>query len=245
MQIKTILWREWRFFLHRFWKITTSQLVTPILYIITFGIGLGDKLEVGGQPYLFFLMPGILSMVTMRNSYYAVSMRIMLGRLNDKSFETYIYAPMKMSSLTFGYLLAGTLRGLYAGAFIFIISFFTKRAIDITFTLVFMLVLNSLLFSAIGFIASMVVDTHYDLSRFTNMVITPMSFLCGTFYQVSGLPKIFKWIIELLPLTHTTRLIRGVSFGYGVDYFSLLIVLIYIFFLTVIAIRICYREITY
>ena len=89
----------------------------------------------------------------------------------------------------------------------------------------------------------MSIDTHYDLNRFTNMVITPMSFLCGTFYSVSTLPWFFKLIIEFLPLTHTTRLIRRVNYGYGIDMFSLLIVIFYIIVLIILSIRICYEEI--
>ena len=75
------------------------------------------------------------------------------------------------------------------------------------------------------------------------MLITPMSFLCGTFYSVAGLPWYFKWIVELLPLTHTTRLIRRLSFGYGLDLFSLLITFIYIVIFIILAIRVCYEEI--
>ena len=52
MEITTILWREWLFLKRRFWRITFSQMVSPLLYFVTFGIGLGRMIDSGGQPYL-------------------------------------------------------------------------------------------------------------------------------------------------------------------------------------------------
>lgn len=242
MEIMTILWREFRFFKHRFMKITTSQMITPILYLITFGIGLGN-MQVQGQPYLYFLIPGLLAMTTMRNSYSAVSMRISIARLHEMSFEKYLYAPIRVTYLVLGYVLAGALRGVYAGLFVYLIGLISGASLTMSFSLVFVVFLNGIIFSSLGFLAAMMIDTHYDLNRFTNMIITPMSFLCGAFYSVSGLPFYFKWVIELLPLTHTTRLIRRLIFGYGIDGFSLLIAILYATTFIVIAIRYCYEEI--
>ena len=96
MEITTILWREWLFLKRRFWRITFSQMVSPLLYFVTFGIGLGRMIDSGGQPYLHYLIPGLLSMTTMRNSYTSVSTRISVMRLHEKSFESYFYSPTKI-----------------------------------------------------------------------------------------------------------------------------------------------------
>mgnify|MGYP003258527749 CR=1 FL=1 len=61
MEITTILWREWLFLKRRFWRITFSQMVSPLLYFVTFGIGLGRMIDSGGQPYLHYLIPGPVS----------------------------------------------------------------------------------------------------------------------------------------------------------------------------------------
>jgi len=240
MEILTILWREWTFFKHRFLKITTSQLISPLLYLITFGIGLSGVM-VEGEPYLHFIIPGLLAMTSTRASYAAVSMRISISRLHEKSFESYIYSPTRMSHLAIGYILSGALRGFYAGLFTVLIGLITGSMVWSVMLFVVMFI-NSVIFSSIGFIAAMTIDTHYDLNRFSNMVITPMTFLCGTFYSVSGLPWYFKSIIELFPLTHTTRLIRRLFFGYGIDGFSLLMSLVYMIVLILFSIRICYEE---
>ena len=110
MEITTILWREWLFLKRRFWRITFSQMVSPLLYFVTFGIGLGRMIDSGGQPYLHYLIPGLLSMTTMRNSYTSVSTRISVMRLHEKSFESYFYSPTMMYLLATGHILAGALR---------------------------------------------------------------------------------------------------------------------------------------
>ncbi len=243
MEIMTVLWREWSFFKHRFIKISTTQMISPLLYLFTFGIGLGNTITVEGLPYLYFLIPGLLSMTTMRNSYSAVSMRISITRLHEKSFESYIYSPTRMSHLAIGYILAGALRGMYAGLFVILIGLLSGGYFSVSFALILVMFINALIFSSLGFLAAMIIDTHYDLNRFASMIITPMSFLCGTFYSISNLPWYFKMIVEILPLTHTTRLIRRLSFGYGVDYFSLLIAVLYVIFFIILAIRVCYEEI--
>jgi ABC-type polysaccharide/polyol phosphate export permease len=235
------MWREWTFFKHRFIKITSSQLISPLLYLITFGIGLSGVV-VEGKSYLHFIIPGLLAMTSTRSSYASVSMRISITRLHERSLECYIYSPTRMSHFALGYIFSGALRGFYAGLFTVLIGVVTGSMTWSVMLFVVMMI-NSIIFSSIGFIAAMTIDTHYDLNRFTSMVITPMTFLCGTFYSVSGLPWYFKSIIELFPLTHTTRLIRRLFFGYGLDGFSLLIALVYMVILLLLSIRICYEEI--
>lgn len=241
MEILTILWREFTFFKHRFFKITFSQMITPILYLITFGVGLSGVV-VEGKPYLFFILPGLLAMVTTRNSYASVSMRISITRLHEKSFECYIYSPTRMLYFAIGYILSGAFRGMYAGVFTILIGIITG-SMSWSIMLFVVMMINSIIFSSIGFIAAMMIDTHYDLNRFTNMIITPMTFLCGSFYSVAGLPWYLKAVIEWLPLTHTTRNIRRLFFGYGIDGFSLLMSIVFMIFLFIFSVRICYEEI--
>lgn len=243
MEMTTILWREWVFFKNRFFKITSSQLISPLLYLVTFGLGLGHTVTIDGQPYLYYLIPGILAMTTMRNSYSAVSMRISVARLHEKSFEMYLLAPMRMTSLAIGYVLAGAFRGIYAGSFILLIGLLVGAKIHISGWLIFFVFLNAVIFAELGFLAAMIIDTHYDMNRFTNMVITPMSFLCGTFFSVDSMPWYLKRIIEIFPLTHTSRLIRGVSFQYGIHGFSLLMAILYAAIILILCIRVCYNEI--
>ena len=240
MEITTILWREWLFLKRRFWRITFSQMVSPLLYFVTFGIGLGRMIDSGGQPYLHYLIPGLLSMTTMRNSYTSVSTRISVMRLHEKSFESYFYSPTKMYLLATGHILAGALRGLYSGIFILILGFVSGAGLSLNGWLLLAVTLNALIFSALGFFAAMIIESHYDMNNFTNIVITPMSFLCGTFFSLDGIPEALKWLVNVMPLTHTTRLIRQLAFGGGVNWASMAVSVLFVIVLWACSVQECY-----
>ena len=74
-----------------------------------------------------------------------------------------------------------------------------------------MVMLNCLVFSAVGFIAGIVINSHQEMNRFSSFIITPMSFLCGTFFSLDKMPAIIKNFILVLPLTHTSIALRSVS----------------------------------
>lgn len=242
MEVITILWREWLFLRRRFWRVTFSQMVSPLLYFVTFGMGLGSAMEIHGQPYLHYLLPGLLAMTTMRNSYTSVSTRISVMRLHEKSFECYFYSPTRMYLLAAGHILAGALRGLYSGVFIVLLGAVAGIHLQYNGWLLAAVVLNTMIFAALGFLAAMVIQSHYDMNNFTNVVITPMSFLCGTFFSLDGIPTALKWLVNVMPLTHTTRLIREISFGGGVNGVSMAAAALYAAMLTGLCVWTCYRE---
>lgn len=242
MEIRTILWREWLFLKRRFWRITFSQMVSPLLYFVTFGMGLGRMVNVNGQSYLHYLIPGLLAMTTMRNSYTSVSTRISVMRLHEKSFECYFYSPTRMYLLAAGHILAGALRGMYSGVFILILGFISGADLKFGFWLLTAVFVNCLIFSALGFFAAMVIQSHYDMNNFTNVVITPMSFLCGTFFSLEGIPIALKYLVNLMPLTHTVRLIRELSFGGTVSWNSMTVSLLFVLVFTAVSVWTCYRQ---
>ena len=195
-----------------------------------------------GTSYLYFILPGVVGLSSMRSSYSALSMRVSVARLHEKSFENYLTAPIRMSRLTLGYILSGAFRGLYTAVIMSVVMLIFGGRIYDTPAFVLALVLNCLVFSGLGFIAAMMIDTHYDLNRFTTFVITPMSFLCGTFFSLSQMPILIKHFIELLPLTHAVRLLRDAAYGRGIQWFSVIVLLFYLVFIAILSIRLSYEE---
>ena len=198
--------------------------------------------NVNGQSYLHYLIPGLLAMTTMRNSYTSVSTRISVMRLHEKSFECYFYSPTRMYLLAAGHILAGALRGMYSGVFILILGFISGADLKFGFWLLTAVFVNCLIFSALGFFAAMVIQSHYDMNNFTNVVITPMSFLCGTFFSLEGIPIALKYLVNLMPLTHTVRLIRELSFGGTVSWNSMTVSLLFVLVFTAVSVWTCYRQ---
>lgn len=243
MEIMTVLWREFVFFKKMAFKITSAALVTPILYLIAFGWGLGSDIQIEGATYMQFIIPGVIALSTTRTSFSAVSIRITVSKLTEKSFEYYLTAPIKMYMLTLGHILAGALRGLYAGVMILIISMFFGVKVNVNFWFFVICFLNSFLFASFGYMSAMMIDNHYDMNRFTSFVITPMTFLCGTFFSLEKIPDAMKMVIKYLPLSFTTSSLRGIALGNGFEFSSIVFLAIYSLIFYYVGVRVSYREV--
>lgn len=228
-----VLWREYIFFKRRFWLITSSSMVAPLLYLITFGLGLGKSVNLHGVDYINFLVPGIVAISTMNASFGAIATPLSIARLYDKTLEEYIVAPITNLAFALGKVTAGALRGLYAAGIILVISYFFGVRLNISLMFLTLLVLNCLVFASLGFLMALKVKSHPDMARFNNFIITPMIFICGTFFSIDNVPPLLKQIISILPLTPASQGLRAVALNWS---FPLWAPLIQCFYLVVILI---------
>ena len=88
MGIITILWEKWREFIRDFSRITLAAMVAPLMYLIVFGWGI--RTTMNGQPYLYFLIPGVISLTTMNGSFNAIAQNLNVQRLYEKAFDQVI-----------------------------------------------------------------------------------------------------------------------------------------------------------
>ncbi|WIV11798.1 ABC transporter permease [Proteiniborus sp. MB09-C3] len=242
MEVFTVMWREFIFFKRRIGKITSSAVMNPILYLIAFGWGLGRDVIVEGSTYMHFIIPGIIALSTMNTSFNAVAMRINISKLHEKSFEYYLTSPVRMPLMALGHILSGALRGMYAAALIVLVSYLFGIKINIDIYFIIICFLNSFLFSALGYGAALSIDSHYDMNRFTTYIMTPMSFLCGTFFSLNNLPLIIKKIISILPLSHASISLRSIVLSGDFDYKSIFILFIYSVIFYVFGVYMSFRE---
>ena len=240
MKVLSILWYEGIIFKRRFWSITLGMMVAPVLYLIAFGWGLGGT-TVNGMSYLGFVIPGIIAMSSMTNSYSTVANNINIARTYDKTFEEFMTAPVNMRSYAFGKILASALRGIYSAALIIILCLIFSAGLHIDLYMILILILNCLVFSALGFMVGIIIESHADMSKFQNFVMTPMSFLCGTFFPLESMPVVIKQIIWLLPLSQTSIALRHDSALFINPWLHPLILVVYFTVLTAIGIRLCKR----
>jgi ABC-2 type transport system permease protein len=186
-----------------------SALVTPLLYLLTFGLGLGRGMSMSGVSYLVFVIPGICAMSTMTNSYNGVAVSISVGRLHFKSFELFLTSPIAYWEIVAGEVLAGAVRGLFASAFVLVAGAILGAHLPTSPIFYPAWALTALLFSCTGVIAGFWASSHEDTSQFSNFFIMPMAFFCGTFFSIDKLPKAIRVILHFLPLTHATKSMRA------------------------------------
>ena len=204
-----------------------SAMMAPIIYFVTFGLGLGRTVRLSeGTDYLTFLLPGLVAMSSMNNSYSWVASSLNLSRLYFKTFQIYIQSPVKPFSIMIGEVLAGMVKGLFASLLIIAVGFVVPSKFTISLIFVVTLLLNCFMFASLGVITGMITKSHEDTATYSNFFIMPMAFFSGTFFSVDRVPMIFKPIIYIMPLTHTNILIRK-HFIDSQAFISLIVIIFY------------------
>lgn len=233
--IITVLWEKWVEFLFEWKKITASALVSPTLYMIALGWGLGSTSSVTDRPYIDFLVPGIIALSTMNNSFSAVGQPLNVQRLFERSFDQIIISPTPMPAYIFGQMLGGALRGMYSGLLILLLSIPFGANIQLSAAFFLVMLLNGMTFAALGILAAIVASSHGDIARFSTFFILPMTFLCNTFFPLERVPDFIQVLISILPLTHASSSLRAMAYGTAPNLASIAILAIYALVFMIVA----------
>jgi ABC-2 type transport system permease protein len=208
-----------------------SAMVVPVIYLVTFGLGLGRNVQMQGTDYMSFLLPGLIAMSSMNNSYTWVASALNLNRVYFKTFQVLVQSPISPFSIMVGEVLAGVVKGLFASLLIMIVGFVVAREFSVTPLFIAVLLLNCLLFASMGVITGMITKSHEDTSTYNNFFILPMAFFSGTFFPVDRMPDFLLPVIYIFPLTHTNIVIRKeVLDAEGLISLAVLLIYLIIFF---------------
>ena len=209
MGILTVLWEKWVEFRRDFYKITVAAMISPLMYLLIFGMGIQTTSH--GEPYLHFLIPGIVAMATMTGSFSAIAQNMSVQRLYEKALDQVMVSPTPLWQFIVGQIIGGSLRGLYAGGIILLLTWPIRTDLIFNGLSVFIMFLNGTVFSTIALVLSFLAKSYTDAPRFTAYIITPMSFLCNTFFSTEQMPAGFRQVISLLPLSQTSAMIRAIA----------------------------------
>ncbi len=227
MNFYPIFLREMIIFKRRLLRVgyLFSNMITPLLYLITFGLGLGRELIVEGVSYLMFVVPGICAMSSMTNAYTWIATSISVGRLHFKTFDEYQVSPITATDIMLGEVLSGVVRGLFASSLILVAGAIFGAGFPQSPIFLLVWVLNCLIFACFGVISGFWAKSHEDTATFSNFFIMPMAFFCGTFFPIDKLPVFIKGFLYFLPLTHASNCLRASFLGQKVEMVSLGIML--------------------
>jgi ABC-type multidrug transport system permease subunit len=203
----TIFWGEWLDLRVRLVQIAATGLISPLIYILGFGLGLGSALDTAMKPaagdnYLQFILPGMIALSSMTISFGGTTFSICGERLYSKTFEETLLVPVHPLALFLGRMLAGIVRGLMTSGSVILVA--------ILFLL--LLVLNCAVFAGLGVIIGLNVQSLEGVGLYNNFLIIPMSFLGATFFDPATLPVVLKTIVYLLPLTYTSLGLRAAAY---------------------------------
>lgn len=234
MQWYPVFLREMLLFRRKLLKLgyLFSAMVVPVIYLVTFGMGLGRNVQMQGMDYLSYLIPGLVAMSSMNNSYTWVASALNLNRLYFKTFQVFVQSPIKPSAIMIGEVLAGMVKGLFASGLIMAVGLITAHEPQVTPVFIMTLLLNCFLFASLGVITGMITRSHEDTSTYNNFFIMPMAFFSGTFFPVDRMPDALQAVIYIFPLTHTNILIRkGALDADGVVSLAVIVIYAAVFFI--------------
>ncbi len=216
----TVFWGEWLKLRARIVQIASTGLISPLIYIFAFGLGLGSTVDramasPAGDNYLEFILPGMVALSSMAISFGGTTFSLCGERLFNKNFEEVLLLPVHPLALHLGKMTAGILRGLLtSGSVIVVAILFTGRVFSFLNPLfLILLTLNCAVFSGLGVIIGLRVNSLESVGLYNNFLIVPMSFLGGTFFDPTSLPIALKVVVYGLPLTYTSIGLRAAAYA--------------------------------
>lgn len=235
-EVYAVAWSDIRFMRHNILKIALSSLMLPILYLLAFGYGLKagdvDVFGDGSQmvPYLDFVIPGIIALTSLSSSFNSTATRMNVQRLYYRSFDEMMMCPLSNAAIIVGKTVLGMARSLISCSLMFCIGYALEPDfIHLTPLFVVSVLMSCFMFSLLGETAALMVKSHSGMSVFTSLVITPMTFLCGTFFSAESLPTIVQGALYIFPLTEASMCIRAASLDlYAFPFWALGVIAAYI-----------------
>lgn len=209
--LKTIVNREIR----RFVRIWVQTLVPPVitisLYFVIFGNLIGSRIgEMGGYSYMQFVVPGLIMMAVIQNSYGNV-VSSFFGTKFQRNIEELLVSPVSEMTILTGYVIGGMARGLAVGVMVTVLSlFFTDLTVQNWWVTSSMVLLTSLVFSLAGLINAIFAKSFDDISIVPTFILVPLIYLGGVFYSINLLPAFWAKVSLLNPVLY---MVNGFRYG--------------------------------
>jgi len=208
----TLYLREVRRFLKVYTQTVIGPVATTLLFLAVFALALGRAVNMVGEvPFLEFLTPGLIMMAITQNAFANTSSSMMISKVQGNIVDT-LMPPLTAHELTFGIAMGGVTRGVVVGvAVALVLAVFVPFAVHNAFFVVYHAVGASLMLSLLGVIGGIWADKFDHIAAVTNFVVTPLSFLSGTFYSIHRLPEAAQMVALFNPFFY---MIDGFRYGF-------------------------------
>jgi len=191
-----------------------SPVISTSLYFIVFGAAIGTKIsQIDGVSYGAFIVPGLIMLMLLTQSVTNAAFGIYFPRFVGTIYEM-LSAPVSAFEIVLGYVGAAATKSIILGFIILLTSFlFVPVRIEHPAWMLAFLVLTSLSFSLFGFILGLWADSFEKLQIVPLLILTPLTFLGGTFYSTSVLPPLWRTLTLFNPLVYLISGFRWSFFG--------------------------------
>ena len=209
----------------RFMRIWVQTLVPPAitmsLYFVIFGNLIGSRIgQMDGVSYMEFIVPGLIMMSVITNSYANVSSSFFSAKF-QRNIEELMVAPVPNWVIIAGFVGGGVARAILIGLIVTLVSsLFVDLQIHNIAVLITTLLLTASMFACAGLVNAVYAKTFDDISIIPTFVLTPLTYLGGVFYSLSLLPEFWQWVSKANPIVY---MVNGFRYGFvGISDFSYL-----------------------
>jgi len=208
----------YKFEMARMWRTLMQSIATPILstslYFIVFGSAIGSRMgDIEGVDYGAFIIPGLVMLSLMTESIANASFGIYMPRFAGTIYEV-LSAPVSYIEIVIGYVGAAATKSVILGILILATArVFIAYEVQHPVWMVGFLILTAVTFSLFGFIIGIWADGFEKLQVVPLMIVTPLTFLGGTFYSISMLPPIWQKITLFNPVVYLVSCFRWSFYG--------------------------------
>ena len=207
----TLISREVRRFLSVWSQTVLAPVATSVLFMIVFTVAFGSRRgEIHGVPFEQFLAPGILMMAVIQNAFANTSSSLMISKIQGNIVDT-LMPPLSPGEILTGYVIGGVVRGLACALAVMAVIFpWAGIWPGNPLWMLWFALSGSVMMALLGLLAAIQAQRFDQMSAITNFVITPLSFLSGTFYSITALPAAFQAVSQINPFFY---LIDGFRYG--------------------------------
>ena len=208
----------YKFEMARWGRTLLQSLVAPViatsLYFVVFGAAIGSRIsEIDGIPYGAFIVPGLIMLNLLTQSVANASFGIYFPRFTGTIYEQ-LSAPLSPVEIVTGYVGAAATKSIILGLIILATAtLFVPLRIDHPVWMVVFLLLTAVTFSLLGFVIGIWADGFEQLQLVPLLVITPLTFLGGTFYALNVLPPFWQTVSLLNPVVYLVSGFRWSFYG--------------------------------
>lgn len=210
--LQTLIGKEVGRFLNVYTQTIVAPVVTTLLYYAVFALAFGGMdMKIEGMPYLTFLAPGLIMMTMVQNAFANTSSSLVIAKVQGNIVDV-LMPPISPGELFTGYMVGGIIRGVIVGA-VCAVAVWLSVGIEIhaLWAVIAFAVLGNAMLSSLGLAAGIWSEKFDHIAAVTNFIVTPLTFLSGTFYSAAQLPGFWQDLVHYNPFFY---MIDGFRYGF-------------------------------
>ncbi len=210
--LQTLIKKEVGRFINVYTQTIIAPVVTTLLFYAVFALAFGGVARtIGDIPYLVFLAPGLVMMTMVQNAFANTSSSMVIAKVQGNIVDI-LMPPLSPTELYAGFVIGGICRGLFVGAVVIIVvSAFVGLSIHSIPHIIAFAILGNMMLASIGLAAGVWSQKFDHIAAVTNFLVTPLTFLSGTFYSINQLPEIWHDLALYNPFFY---MIDGFRYGF-------------------------------